>query len=94
MSGVTLMASQIGGALAPLLIVPIQSRYGWRASFFVFGLLGAGWATVWYIWFRDSPAEKIGAGSRNNHKRRSYTQPPGIDSPGGRHFDRRARWLC
>ena len=60
MSGVTLMASQIGGAVAPLLVVPIQSRYGWRASFFLFGLLGAVWATVWYIWFRDSPAEKLG----------------------------------
>jgi ACS family glucarate transporter-like MFS transporter len=60
-SGVTLMASQIGGAIAPLLVVPIQSRYGWRASFFVFGLLGVGWATVWYTWFRDSPAEKNGA---------------------------------
>ena len=36
-SGVMLMASQIGGALAPLLIVPIQMRYGWRASFIVFG---------------------------------------------------------
>ena len=60
MSGVTLMASQIGGAVAPLLVVPIQSKYGWRASFFLFGLLGAVWATVWYIWFRDSPAEKLG----------------------------------
>jgi len=60
MSGVTLMASQIGGALAPLLVVPIQSRYGWRASFFVFGALGVAWAAVWYIWFRDSPAEKDG----------------------------------
>ena len=35
--GVTLMASQIGGAIAPLLVVPIQIRYGWRAPFFVFG---------------------------------------------------------
>ena len=60
MSGVTLMASQIGGAIAPLLVVPIQSRYGWRVSFFVFGLLGVVWATVWYTWFRDSPAEKSG----------------------------------
>ena len=55
MSGVTLMASQIGGAAAPLLVIPIQSRYGWRASFFVFGALGVGWALVWYAWFRDSP---------------------------------------
>jgi MFS transporter, ACS family, glucarate transporter len=60
--GIAMMASQIGGALAPLLVVPIQMRYGWRASFYLFGLLGAGWAIVWYRWFRDSPAEmpKVG----------------------------------
>ena len=57
MCGVTLMASQIGGALAPLLVVPIQGRYGWRASFFVFGVLGTCWAIAWYAWFRDSPAQ-------------------------------------
>lgn len=59
-SGVMLMASQIGGAIAPLLVVPIQIRYGWRASFFVFGVVGVIWAAVWYTWFRDSPAEKPG----------------------------------
>ena len=31
--GITLMAAQIGGAFAPLLVVPIQIHYGWRASF-------------------------------------------------------------
>ncbi|MGP0057298.1 MAG: MFS transporter, partial [Steroidobacteraceae bacterium] len=35
--GISLMASQLGGAFAPLLVVPIQIRYGWRASFFLFG---------------------------------------------------------
>jgi len=60
MSGVLLMASQIGGAIAPLLVVPIQIRYGWRASFYVFGMLGFIWAAVWYTWFRDSPSEKRG----------------------------------
>jgi sugar phosphate permease len=58
MSGVLLMASQIGGAIAPLLVIPIQRRYGWRASFYMFGLLGLLWAVIWYVWFRDSPAEK------------------------------------
>lgn len=57
MSGVNLMAGQVGGALAPLLVLPIQMRYGWRASFFVFGAAGIVWAAVWYAWFRDSPAE-------------------------------------
>jgi len=60
MCGVLLMASQIGGGLAPLLIVPIQIRYGWRACFFVFALLGVVWSVVWYAWFRDSPADKAG----------------------------------
>jgi MFS family permease len=59
-SGINLMAAQIGGALAPLLVVPIQLRYGWRASFYVFALLGVAWAAVWYRWFRDSPPEKPG----------------------------------
>jgi MFS family permease len=60
LSGVYLMASQVGGALAPLIIVPIQIRWGWRASFFVLGFLGLIWSSIWYAWFRDSPAEKLG----------------------------------
>lgn len=60
MSGVTLMASQLGGAAAPLLVVPIQMRYGWRMSFYVFGVAGLVWAAVWYAWFRDSPEERRG----------------------------------
>ena len=60
MSGVILMASQVGGAIAPLLVLPIQMRYGWRMSFYVFGVAGLVWAAVWYAWFRDSPEEKQG----------------------------------
>ena len=60
MSGVNLMASQVGGAIAPLLVLPIQVRYGWRMSFYVFGVIGLAWAAVWYWWFRDSPEEKRG----------------------------------
>lgn len=60
-SGITLMAAQLGGALAPLLVVPIQMRYGWRASFYIFGAIGVVWAAVWYAWFRDSPEESAGA---------------------------------
>jgi len=63
MCGVVLMASQIGGGIAPLLIVPIQIRYGWRASFFLFALAGVAWAAAWYWWFRDSPSEKPGVDS-------------------------------
>jgi ACS family glucarate transporter-like MFS transporter len=57
------VAMQIGGALSPLLVVPIQIRYGWRASFYVFALLGVVWAVVWFIWFRNTPREKQGVTS-------------------------------
>jgi MFS transporter, ACS family, glucarate transporter len=58
--GIVWMTSQVGAALSPLLVVPIQARYGWRAPFFVFGFLGLAWSVVWYAWFRDSPHEKAG----------------------------------
>src|SRR5215467_6170383 len=58
--GIVWMASQLGGAVSPLLVVPIQAHYGWRASFYCFGLLGLIWGAVWYAWFRNSPAEKPG----------------------------------
>jgi ACS family glucarate transporter-like MFS transporter len=54
------MAMQIGGAFSPLLVVPIQTHYGWRASFYVFALVGVAWAIVWFSWFRNTPMEKRG----------------------------------
>jgi MFS family permease len=59
-TGCVLMALQAGGALAPLVIVPIQLRYGWRTAFFVLGLVGIIWSVTWYRWYRDTPAEKFG----------------------------------
>jgi MFS family permease len=56
--GVVLMCLQAGGALAPLVIVPIQVRYGWRASFYVLGVVGVIWCIAWYRWYHDTPAEK------------------------------------
>ena len=55
--GTVWMTSQVGAAIAPLLVVPLQMRFGWRASFYVFGFLGLVWSAVWYAWFRDSPRE-------------------------------------
>lgn len=75
--GTVWMASRIGGAISPLLVVPIQIAYGWRMSFYVFGVLGLIWCVVWYLWYRDHPAEKegvtqselkeIGGGARTAH---------------------------
>jgi MFS family permease len=58
--GAVLLSGQFGAAIAPLLIVPIQSKFGWRASFYLFGIVGVGWSCAWAWWYRNSPREKAG----------------------------------
>lgn len=58
--GLVWMASRVGGAITPFLVIPLQIRFGWRASFFAFGFLGLIWAFYWYTWYRDYPHEKPG----------------------------------
>jgi MFS transporter, ACS family, glucarate transporter len=58
--GLVWMASRVGGALTPFLVIPLQIHFGWRASFFAFGLLGIVWAYYWRGWYRDYPAEMPG----------------------------------
>lgn len=53
-------ASRLGGALAPLLLVPLAHRLGWRNVFWVLGLVGAAWAVAWWSWFRTDPADMPG----------------------------------
>jgi len=73
--GLVWMTAQIGAAISPLLIVPIQQRYGWRVSFILFGLLGVVWAAIWHAWFRDSPTEK--ANVSRAELREIGAEPPG-----------------
>ncbi len=54
------MATAAGGVISPPIVVAIEQRYDWRAAFYMFGFLGVLWSAVWYWWFRDSPAEKLG----------------------------------
>lgn len=50
-------AARIGGALTPLLVIPLVHAVGWRFAFLILGLVGCVWAGVWYFWFRDEPSE-------------------------------------
>src|ERR1700716_3465495 len=45
--GIVWMTSQVGAALSPLLVVPIQVRYGWRGRRFFFSFFPA---FVWVGW--------------------------------------------
>jgi MFS transporter, ACS family, glucarate transporter len=58
--GVVWAASRLGAALAPLTLVPLQARFGWRAVFWILGGLGLVWAVAWRTWFHDRPADQPG----------------------------------
>jgi sugar phosphate permease len=79
-----MMTSQIGAAISPLLVVPIQARYGWRAAFFVFGVAGVLWSAGWYAWFRDRPHEKPGVSQAERHEIGSSGQANHGGLPWGR----------
>jgi ACS family glucarate transporter-like MFS transporter len=55
-------ASRFGGALAPLIVVPLQASIGWRAAFGVLGALGIVWVLCWRTWYRDGPVDAAPAG--------------------------------
>jgi MFS family permease len=48
-------ASRLGGAITPLLVVPMVGAVGWRWTFYIFGAIGLVWAAAWRIWYRDFP---------------------------------------
>jgi sugar phosphate permease len=51
------IGSQIGSAIAPLIIVPLAVAYGWRMPFFVNAAIGLVWVFICYMWFKNFPAE-------------------------------------
>ena len=55
--GLVWAASRLGGALAPVLIVPLVHFFGWRAAFRVLALAGFTWAAVWWFRFRNRPQD-------------------------------------
>jgi ACS family glucarate transporter-like MFS transporter len=58
--GVVWAASRLGAAMAPLTLIPLQIRFGWRAIFWILGGVGLVWAVVWWTWFHDRPADQPG----------------------------------
>lgn len=49
-----------GGAVTPPLALLGINLFGWRWSFVAFALLGVVWAAVFWVWFRERPADHPG----------------------------------
>jgi MFS family permease len=56
-NGVMFLGSRIGGMLSAPIALALVARWGWRASFVLFGLLGLVWAAAWFAWYRDRPED-------------------------------------
>jgi ACS family hexuronate transporter-like MFS transporter len=58
--------SSIGGAIAPLLVLPIYYRWGMRPAFVIPGLLGLLWLLAWHwLYYRPQEHPRISASERN-----------------------------
>ena len=89
-------ASRLGGALAPLLLVPLARALGWRAIFWVLGGIGLVWSAVWWLWFRDAPEEMAGIRSEELEEIRAgqiATEGEVAGVPWGRLFALPQLWL-
>lgn len=47
--GISYSGASVGSIVAPLVIVPIAVKWGWRAAFLATGGLGLVWVAVWWL---------------------------------------------
>lgn len=52
-----MIGSSVGAAIAPLIVIPLAIAYGWRAPFYVNGLIGMVWVMVCILWFKNEPGD-------------------------------------
>jgi len=63
-NGLMMSGGSIGAMLAPVLMIFLANRYGWRFGFIVLGALGLLWAAAWVWWFRPPAAVLQGTSNR------------------------------
>jgi MFS transporter, ACS family, glucarate transporter len=51
------LATRFTGAVTPVLVAMLIASIGWRRMFEIFGIIGVAWAVLFFVWYRDSPAQ-------------------------------------
>ena len=62
--GVAYSGGSLGALLAPILIVPLAHRWGWRAAFIVSAVVGVAWIVGWWLlrragWYRAASTASV-----------------------------------
>lgn len=90
--GAIWMASRVGGALAPLILIPLFRQFGnWRMPLVLGATLGLAWCIGFWLWFRDTPEEmpRVNAAERAVIARGRKARPARLHRvPWGRIFGR------
>ncbi len=91
--GVVWGASRLGGIFAPLVVVPVMAAFGWRATFWMLGAVGAVWVLCWFPWYRNSPVEHPGVSEKKRAEIgvAAHAAPTGF--PWGQLLRGRQLWL-
>jgi len=55
--GLNFSGSRLGAAFALPFVAWLITAYGWRAAFYILGVIGIGWALAWWMGFRDKPED-------------------------------------
>ena len=60
--GIFHSGARVGAAVSLLLMPRVIETIGWRMTFVANALIGLAWGIVWWVWYRDSPAEHASVG--------------------------------
>ncbi len=64
-NGIMMSGGSLGALLAPILMIWMANRFGWRTGFVILGALGLVWAAAWVFWFRPTAEVLYGHASRS-----------------------------
>ncbi len=89
--------SRFGGALCPLIVVPLQKKFlnnDWRPVFWIMGGAGILWSLMWAAWYRNNPAEMPGITAEELAEINAGRKPRSLAPvPWGALFRSRQLWL-
>jgi MFS transporter, ACS family, glucarate transporter len=56
---VILMASRVGGAITPFVVIPMQLHFGWRITFYLLGAIGLLWVVAWMLFYKTREVARV-----------------------------------
>jgi MFS family permease len=72
--GITHSFARFGNAITPPLVAWLIRKTSWRQSFVILGTASLAWALVWWLYFRDDPAQHRGTTAAERQVLTAYAE--------------------